>query len=81
MLEFITFIFIIIAEILLSLALLKSLVDPPNRIWPPPKRKSWQFYYIWVLTYTSIFGLIALGLFDWNFLFNLLLISILEFKK
>jgi len=66
MLEFITFIFIIIAEILLSLALLKSLIDPPHRIWPPPKRKSWQFYYIWVLTYTSLFGLIALGLFDWN---------------
>ena len=66
MLEFIIFILIVIAEILLGLALLKSLIDVPHRIWPPPKRKSWQFYYIWVLTYTSIFGLLALGLLDWN---------------
>ncbi|MHA2131668.1 MAG: methyltransferase family protein, partial [Promethearchaeota archaeon] len=28
--------------------------------------KSWQFYYIWFLNYTSIFGLFVLGIIDWN---------------
>ena len=65
MLEFVILIYIIIAEILLAFALLKSLIDTSHRIWPPPKRKSWQFYYIWILTYTSILGLIILGLVDW----------------
>lgn len=74
MLEFGIFVYIIIAEILIGFALIKSLIDAPHRIWPPPKKKSWQFYYIWILTYSSIIGLIVLGLLDWDsFIFHNLL--------
>ena len=66
MMNIFLFWFIFVGEILLGFALLVSHLSPSRRIWPPPGKKTWQFYYIWVLTYTSLFGLIALGLFDWN---------------
>ena len=43
-----------------------SIAFPDKRIWPPPRRRSWQ----WVLTWTccvSVYGLnLALVFLDWN---------------
>ena len=43
-----------------------SVASPTRRIWPPPKKKSWQFIITWVLFY-MVFGLNALLIFiDWD---------------
>ncbi len=69
---------IIVGEILLGFALLVSHLSPPRRIWPPPGKKTWQFYYIWILTYTSLIGLIILGFVDWNsFILDLLVFRVI----
>ena len=39
---------------------------PRFRIWPPPKRMSWQYIYTWGLTLASYAGILSLGILDWN---------------
>jgi len=52
--------------VVLLLGALWSTVYPAKRVWPPPKRVSWQHRLTWVLFYT-VFGLNTLLLiFDWN---------------
>jgi protein-S-isoprenylcysteine O-methyltransferase Ste14 len=41
-----------------------SIVRPDLRVWPPPRRDSWQFVYNGVLSYTGLLGVVALGLVD-----------------
>jgi len=65
-LELLIFKIIIVAEILLGVGLLVSLLMPKYRIWPPPRKNSWQFLYIWSLTILTVFGVIFLAIFDWN---------------
>ena len=66
MITILLFWIILVGEILLAVALYISYFYPSRRIWPPPGKKTWQFYYIWFLTYVSLIGLIILGLLDWN---------------
>lgn len=48
-----------------------SIVRPDLRIWPPPRRNSWQFVYNAILTYTALLGVVLLGIIDWNgFIFD-----------
>ena len=69
---------ILLGEFLLGLALLISHFFPSHRIWPPPGKKTWQYYYIWILTYISLIILIILGFLDWNsFTFDFLVWRIL----
>ena len=78
MMNLFLFWFIIVGEILLGFALLVSHLSPSRRIWPPPGKKTWQFYYIWVLTYSSLIGLIILGFVDWNsFILDLLVLRVI----
>jgi protein-S-isoprenylcysteine O-methyltransferase Ste14 len=35
-------------------------------VWPPPKKKSWQFWYIHITTESAILCFYALGFLDWN---------------
>ena len=43
-----------------------SVVRPGGRIWPPPRRRSWQYVVAWVCFY-AVVGLNAAVLFlDWN---------------
>ena len=43
-----------------------SVVRPDGRIWPPPRRRSWQYVVAWVCLY-AVVGLNAAVLFlDWN---------------
>ncbi|MBY8987581.1 MAG: isoprenylcysteine carboxylmethyltransferase family protein [Candidatus Lokiarchaeota archaeon] len=66
MISLLLFWFTLIGEIIIGFALLISHFSPSRRIWPPPEKKTWQFYFIWVLTYSSIITLIILGFVDWN---------------
>ena len=43
-----------------------SIVKPRFRVWPPPSKSSWQFYYNGVMSYTGLFGLLLIGVLDWN---------------
>ena len=60
------FIATLLAEILLGASLILTLCRPPLRIWPPPKRNSWQYFFTWGLTLGSWAGILTLGVLDWN---------------
>jgi protein-S-isoprenylcysteine O-methyltransferase Ste14 len=59
----------IVLEILLCGGLVVSLLYPKNRVWPFPKKNSWQYWYIQILTKSSFFLFFALGFLDWNTFF------------
>jgi protein-S-isoprenylcysteine O-methyltransferase Ste14 len=56
-------------EVLIGLGLLISFVLPAHRLWPPPKKRSWQFVYIHLLTESSISLYFVLGFLDLNTFF------------
>jgi protein-S-isoprenylcysteine O-methyltransferase Ste14 len=56
----------LVAELLLGGSLVLTLRLPRIRIWPPPRRRSWQYVYTWGLTLVSFAGILALGVLDWN---------------
>jgi protein-S-isoprenylcysteine O-methyltransferase Ste14 len=56
----------ILLELVLCGSLILTLRYPKHRIWPPPKKNSWQYWYIHTLTETSIFFVLILGILDWN---------------
>jgi protein-S-isoprenylcysteine O-methyltransferase Ste14 len=56
-------------EVLIGVGLLMSLVLPAHRIWPPPKKRSWQFVYMHLLTESSISLYFVLGFLDLNTFF------------
>ncbi|HYV58100.1 MAG TPA: PEMT/PEM2 methyltransferase family protein [Candidatus Nitrosopolaris sp.] len=61
-----TFSLVILCVVLEAGALALSVARPDLRIWPPPRRHSWQFVVNGVLSYTTLLGVVALGLLDWN---------------
>jgi len=56
----------IATQVLLALSLVWSIACPNTRLWPPPQRSSWQFWFTWLGTAISIVGLLALGVLDWG---------------
>ena len=56
----------LVAEVFLVGSLIVTLHLPKFRIWPPPKRMSWQYIYTWGLTLASYTGILSLGILDWN---------------
>ncbi|WP_207509745.1 methyltransferase family protein [Telluribacter humicola] len=46
----------LVCELLLLGCLVWSLIYPGQRIWPPPGRRSWQFWMAWVLTLLAWIG-------------------------
>ena len=54
------------AQLLLGGSLVLTLLVPRIRVWPPPKRRSWQYVYTWGLTLISFGGVLALGFLGWN---------------
>ncbi len=56
----------LVAQLLLGGSLVLTLLVPRIRIWPPPRRRSWQYVYTWGLTLISFAGILALGILDWN---------------
>lgn len=60
--------------------ILFSILFPNRRIWPPPKRKSWEFYISWTTSYLFLIGIIIVGVIDYNlFIFNLFHYKIIGF--
>ena len=58
---------VVLAAVLLNTAtVLLSIARPHLRVWPPPRRDSWQYFYNGAMSYTILFGLVALGIVDWN---------------
>ena len=54
------------AVLLNSATVVLSIARPHLRVWPPPRRNSWQYVYNGVMSYTGLLGLVALGIIDWN---------------
>ncbi|MFB6357092.1 MAG: isoprenylcysteine carboxylmethyltransferase family protein [bacterium] len=46
---------------LVSGSLVWSLMYPDRRVWPPPSRCSWQFWFTWISVIVLTVGLIILG--------------------
>jgi protein-S-isoprenylcysteine O-methyltransferase Ste14 len=59
----------LVFELLLGTALIVSLLYPKYRVWPPPKKGSWQYWHIHFSTESSILCFFALGFLDWNTFF------------
>ncbi len=53
-------------ELLLACSLLAGIAWPDRRVWPPPGKPSWQFWWIWTLTVSSLLGLFLVAAIDWN---------------
>ncbi len=66
MLVEIVFIVTIVSEILLIALILVSILSPRHRVWPPPGKRSWQYVAIWLLTFMSVAGIVALAILDWD---------------
>ncbi len=60
------FISILVAEALLGFAFLVTLLSPERRIWPPPGRRTWQFYTVWILIDYCYLSFVLVGILDWN---------------
>ncbi len=54
------------AVLLNSATVALSIARPDLRVWPPPRRDSWQYFYNGAMSYTGLLGLLALGILDWN---------------
>ena len=67
--EFALFGITLVLELLLGGGLIISLLLPKYRLWPPPKKDSWQYWFIHFSTESSIFCYLILGLLDWNTFF------------
>ncbi len=58
---------VVLAAVLLNSAtLVLSIVRPDLRVWPPPRRDSWQYFYNGAMSFTGLLGLVTLGILDWN---------------
>ncbi len=58
---------IVLAAVLLNSAtVVLSIVRPVRRVWPPPRRDSWQYVYNGAMSFTGLLGVVALGIIDWN---------------
>lgn len=66
MIREIAFTSMLIIEVLIGISFVLTWILPEFRIWPPPSRRSWQFYYVWILIDFSYLAYIAVGIFDWN---------------
>ena len=60
------FSFVVAAEILLLLVIAVSALFPKHRIWPPPKKDTWQQWVSWTLFTISMFGMPLLGILNFE---------------
>jgi protein-S-isoprenylcysteine O-methyltransferase Ste14 len=54
----------LVLEGLLGGGLIVSLLRPAHRVWPPPRRGSWQYWYLHLSTESAITGFLVLGVVD-----------------
>ena len=65
MIEFV-FVLVVVSEVLLLASLVWSIATPDQRVWPPPRRRSSQFWFTWGFTWVALGGTVLLALLDWN---------------
>ncbi len=58
--------FILVADFLLLSAIAISILFPKFRIWPPPKKNSWQQGVSWTLFTITMFGVPLIGILDFQ---------------
>lgn len=58
--------FVLAADFLLLLVISLSILFPKSRIWPPPKKDSWQQWVSWTLFTICMFGVPLIGIFDFE---------------
>ncbi|OEF99881.1 hypothetical protein BHF71_01530 [Vulcanibacillus modesticaldus] len=47
-------------------SLVITIVSSKYKIWPPPARNSWQYWYTWILTIITVFGTLVISILDRN---------------
>lgn len=57
---------ILVAETLTTLDVVVSILVPEQRIWPPNEQKAWGKTLMLILFNLTAFGVILLGILDWN---------------
>jgi protein-S-isoprenylcysteine O-methyltransferase Ste14 len=60
------FTLVLSANILLIVGVLISILLPKYRLWPPPRKHSWQFWFIWILDGIGMIGVPVVGVLDWE---------------
>lgn len=64
--RYVIFFLDVILNLLLLLGAVWSIAKPQRRIWPPPNRKSWQFWVTWFI-FAAVFALNSLLMVtDWD---------------
>ena len=58
------FVFILLVDFLLFFGIVISIFFPKRRIWPPPKKDSWQFWVSWILFDIGMIGSGLIGFID-----------------
>ncbi len=58
--------FILAADFLMLLVVAISIFLPKFRVWPPPKKDSWQQAVSWTLFAITMFGVPLIGIFDFQ---------------
>jgi protein-S-isoprenylcysteine O-methyltransferase Ste14 len=62
--KFVLFIVLLLVNFLLLLGVTISILFPKFRIWPPPRRNSWQFWVSWVFSAIGMGGVPLIGILD-----------------
>lgn len=57
---------VLIADIVLLLGLALSILVPEHRIWPPPRKNSWQYRASWFFIVLASVGAPIVGILDWE---------------
>ena len=60
------FAIVLVADFSLLSAVAVSIVFPKFRVWPPPKKDSWQQWVSWILFTICMFGVPLLGILDFE---------------
>jgi protein-S-isoprenylcysteine O-methyltransferase Ste14 len=64
--KLIIFVVLLILTTSFSLGLFIHLCYPKLRIWPPPGKSSWQFWFVWILYTVGALGVSVIGILDWG---------------
>jgi protein-S-isoprenylcysteine O-methyltransferase Ste14 len=65
-LKLVVFLILLIVAAAFALGLMLNLWCPRLRIWPPPEKQSWQFWFIWVSYSIGGVGVSLIGVLDWG---------------
>jgi protein-S-isoprenylcysteine O-methyltransferase Ste14 len=60
------FLILLVVTTAFSLGLMINLCCPKMRIWPPPGKHSWQFWFVWISYGTGAIGVSVIGVLDWG---------------